>query len=162
MSLQTPKPNTTPLVPGALDGRLALPDLWGIVRARKLDSPPAAVEKRLAVARRSTARAAHATIRHPCSAVPKGRCWRLEVRRAACEVCGARHDALQAVRKPWPRADLALGEQFSWLRLRTDQVSISDSASGGPGSWRPIRVLFDHTSGELLCGISNSHRFSVH
>lgn len=42
-----------------------------------------------AVARRSTARAAHAAIRRPCSAVPKGRCWRLEVRRAACEVRGA-------------------------------------------------------------------------
>ena len=108
MSLQALKPNTTPLVPGALDGRIALPDLRGIVRARKLDPPPAAVEKRLAVDRRSTARAAHAAIRRPCSAVPKGRCWRLEVRRAACEVRGARHDALQAVRKPCREPTLRL------------------------------------------------------
>jgi len=69
---------------------------------------------------------------------------------------GARHEAVQAV----PRTDLTLGEQFSWLRFGA--ISISDSASGGPGGKRPIRVLFDHTSGELLCGISNFHRFSVH
>ena len=43
-----------------------------------------------AAARRSTVRTAHAAIRRPCSAVPKGRCWRLEVRRSACEVRGAR------------------------------------------------------------------------
>lgn len=121
MSLQTPKPNTTPLVPGALDGRLALPDLWGIVRARKLDPPPAAVEKRLAVARRSTARAAHAAIRRPCSAVSKGWYWRLEVRRAVCEVRGARHDAVQAARKPCREPTLHLASNF--LRLGADQVS---------------------------------------
>jgi len=34
---------------------------------------------------------------------------------------GARHEALQAM----PRADLALGEQFSWLRFGADQERIS-------------------------------------
>ncbi|WP_298189263.1 hypothetical protein [Metallibacterium sp.] len=115
MSLQTPKPNTTPLVPGALDGRLALPDLWGIVRARKLDPPPAAVEKRLAVARRSTARAAHAAIRRPRSAVSKGWYWKLEVRRAACEV------RTMMLCKPCREPTLRLASNF--LRLEADQVS---------------------------------------
>lgn len=162
MSLQTPKPNTTPLVPGALDGRLALPDLWGIVRARKLDPPPAAVEKRLAVTRRlrpvprmppsdalaqQSPRDGAGDLK--CAAPPAKRAVRAMM---LCKPCASRG------REP----TLALDEQFSWLRLRADQASISDSASGGPEGWRPIRVLFDHTSGELLCGISNSHRFSVH